>query len=140
MALINFKDLPDTTTPINSTNLNNNFDELAEINNANLINQNSVISITPTTGSNYSAYGNSWYYKKGTKVHVHIGVQGLTANSYVTLFTLPAGYRPRSIIPIVGFGSSFSVIVAGQIYTNGEITIYSTSSYCAFETEFEAFN
>lgn len=28
MSLITFQDLPSTTTPINSTNLNNNFDEL----------------------------------------------------------------------------------------------------------------
>lgn len=28
MSLIEFKDLPDTSTPINSANLNNNFNEL----------------------------------------------------------------------------------------------------------------
>lgn len=49
MSLITFQDLPNTTTPINSSNLNNNFSELSEVvlyNNANGTNGDITLSET----------------------------------------------------------------------------------------------
>lgn len=47
MALVEFKDLPDTSTPINATNLNNNFQELT--NKWARLKPNLVITLTGTS-------------------------------------------------------------------------------------------
>lgn len=51
MALIKFKNLPDTSTPINATNLNNNFDS---------VNPVGSILITSTNTNPSSELGGSW--------------------------------------------------------------------------------
>lgn len=148
MNLIEFKDLPSTETPINSSNLNllqdnveDAIGEVNKINDANLLMSSSdVIPITPTTGSNYGNYGNSYYYKKGTKVHVHLGLSGLTPNASSVVFTLPEGYRPKDIPPIIGLGQGVNEIIGGQVQGYGEIMIYPTSQYALFDFEFDAFN
>lgn len=48
MALIEFKDLPNTTTPITADNLNNNFDELNKLNSLPGYVQLSEVSVTQT--------------------------------------------------------------------------------------------
>ena len=33
-----------------------------------------IHQVTPTVGSNYEHYGNTYYYKVGSRVHVHVGI------------------------------------------------------------------
>jgi hypothetical protein len=53
MALIEFKDLPDTSTAINSLNLNNNFNELdTKVNNLSIL-ETHTIDVNITSGTSY---------------------------------------------------------------------------------------
>lgn len=141
MALIEFVD---GVTKGNAETFNNNFNEVNKVNVKNdaslLMSSNDVIPITPLVGSNYGNYGNSYYYKKGTKVHVHLGLSGLTANTSNTVFQLPEGYRPQTIMPIHGLGQGMGYPIAGQVSGSGTINVYPEKGYAIFDFEFEAFN
>ena len=143
MALIEFKDLPDTSTPINSTNLNNNFKEVnnnvgdltqletaSKDNVVNAVNEleektnkSTNTIITPLVGSNYNGFGNCYYYKKGNIVHIHIGVQGLQGNTEKTLYVMPEGLRPSHPVANVGVGANISIYCAVQVMINGNVLI-----------------
>lgn len=99
-----------------------------------------VIDITPMSGSNYSEYGNCYYYKKGSRVHIHIGIQGLTGGVNTTISILPSGYRPSSIISAIGFGSSWSEKAVLLITQNGELNVQSEGSYAMIDVEYDAFS
>ena len=86
------------------------------------------ISFTPTSGSAYSTYGNCWYAKDGNMVEVHVGIQGLTASTSTTIFTLPSGFRPKSLYVTTGNGSAISNLARMRIATDGTITVYSAST------------
>ena len=100
-----------------------------------------MIEITPISGSNYSGYGNCYYYKKGSRVHVHIGVQGLTENVNTTIAVLPAGYRPSSSsISAVGIGSSWTKKAVLLVTQNGELNLQSEGEYAIVDVEYDAFS
>lgn len=48
-----------------------------------------LIPITPLAGNNYEGYDNCFYYKKNTRIHVHLGLKDLTQNTNNTIFTMP---------------------------------------------------
>lgn len=105
-----------------------------------LLKESDVVSVTPSNCSNYSGYGNTYYYKKGTRVHVHIGVQGLTAGTLANVFTLPIGFRPKTLTGFHGVGSVLTTVAGCQIDTNGSVKIMCASSqYALFDMEFDAF-
>lgn len=99
-----------------------------------------VINITPISGSNYSGYGNCYYYKKGSRVHIHIGIQGLTGGVNTTISILPSGYRPSSLISAIGFGTSWSEKAVLLITQNGELNVQSEGSYAMIDVEYDAFS
>ena len=121
-------------------NDNGVYDEICldKYNDASLLHQN-YIDITPIVGSNYAGYGNSWYYKKGTKVHIHIGVQGLTANTSNQITTLPKGFIPKSPIAVLGVGAGFQDIAYCQINNDGVMTLQSSSTYGLIDVEYDAY-
>lgn len=86
------------------------------------------ISFTPTSGSSYSTYGGCWYAKDGNIVEVHVGISGLTANTSTTIFTLPEGFRPKSLYVTTGNSSAISNLARMRIATDGTITVYSAST------------
>lgn len=108
------------------------------------VNDHSVIcAVTPivptlNTGTHYSTYGGCWYYKIGSRVRLHIGVNGLTASTQTTLWTMPAGYRPRSGIAFTGQGSSSAnysrcrVTSAGDVWVNVSSGVLATA-YCEYD-------
>lgn len=99
-----------------------------------------AITITPSTGSNYSGYGNSYYYKEGTKVHVHLGLQGLSTNwTGNSIITLPTGYRPRSQLAFVGVGGSVSAISTCLISPSGAVNVYGSTQYSSVDCEYDVF-
>lgn len=99
-----------------------------------------VINITPISGSNYSGYGNCYYYKKGSRVHIHIGIQGLTGGVNTTISILPSGYRPSSLISAIGFGTGWSEKAVLLITQNGELNVQSEGSYAMIDVEYDAFS
>ena len=110
------------------------------INDATVLANITTKAITPTAGSNYSGYGNSFYYKIGTRVHVHLGLQGLTANTSQNVATMPSGYKPAGTFAIIGLGGSQSEIIGGQQYEGGTISIRPASQYALFDYEYDAYN
>ena len=109
-----------------------------KINDNNIVlDSSNIIPITPTSGSNYSAYGDCYYYKKGSRVHVHIGISGLTANTVTGIYTLPEGFRPNHFISSAGMGGSMANISIIQIDSNGGIAVRSPQQYALIQIDFD---
>ena len=109
-----------------------------KINDNNIVlDSSNVIQFTPTSGSAYSTYGNCYYYKKGSRVHVHIGISGLTANTVTGIYTLPEGFRPNHFISSTGMGASMAGISAIQIDSNGGIAVRSPQAYALIQIDFD---
>lgn len=101
MALIEFNDLPNTTTPINATNLNNNFNELN--------NKSSLSARSGTDGTATSVSGTDAISTTGTILKIG------------TKFTLSSG------IIVVGSGVSkvrISGVAIGNFVNNSTDTAY----------------
>lgn len=94
------------------------------------------VTFTPTNGSSYSNYGGCWYSKSGDIVEVHVGVSGLTANTLTTVFTLPEGYRPKSIKCAMGQAGAVNNLSEMQIGTGGLVRVQSTSTYAMADITF----
>lgn len=123
--------LSDVNASINS--LNNSL--------TNSLPTSAIVAITPTGCSNYPNYGNSYYYKRGNQVFVHIGVQGLTPNSQTYVFTLPSGYRPYTDFCAVGQGGeSYTATSFMSISTNGGIKLSSSDRYAIIDGCFTVFS
>ena len=93
-------------------------------------------SFTPTSGSSYSNYGGCYYEKYGRTVHVHVGVSGLTTGTATTIFTLPSGYRPSSMIFGHGTGGAWNNICYLEVNTSGAVTVRSQGTYCGADVTF----
>ena len=95
MEKINFKDLPSTETPIDSTNLNNLQDNVENAINEVKINDTGWIPLTLI--NNWAIHGSQWQQPSYRKVNNEVFVRGLIsggiANSVCA--NLPSGYRPR---------------------------------------------
>lgn len=122
------------------TKLNN----FSDINNASLLrSSNNDIAMDPLlVGSNYANYGNCYYYKIGTKVHIHIGVQGLTSGTNNHIYTLPAGYIPKTQITFVGAGSTTLAYSLLMIDTYGRVRIYPSAqaTHASIDGEYDAYS
>lgn len=97
-----------------------------------------IHQVTPINGTNYDFYGNTYYYKIGSRVHVHIGIN-LTVNTNENIFTLPVGYRPYTIIGAVGLGSIINSTSGVQITSDGSVTVNTQSQYVLLDIEFDTF-
>lgn len=96
-----------------------------------------------TNGSIYSANGGAWYYKQGTRVHVHLAVSGITSGTVVKLYTMPAGYRPAAGSIIAG--AAYSATSTCGCYISGSTgVIYGftarTNGTATFDFDYDAFS
>lgn len=128
-----------TSTQLSAVNSGATANDFA-INDASVLCTITPIEPTLTNGSHDSTYGGCWYYKRGCTVTVHIGVTGLTASADTTIFTLPAGYRPRSIIGFVGNATSTTNYGRARIGTDGTVHVNSTSTRMVAQVTFDAFS
>lgn len=105
------------------------------------IRSNDIVYFTPTasTVSNYDGYGNCYYYKIGSRVHLHIGVKVDTTKMEL-MYILPTGYKPITALGYVGIGASMSSSATIQITTNGGLNIYSSSGYALIDCEYDTLN
>lgn len=114
MALVTFQDLPNTTTPLNASNLNNNFNEVGA--DSGWVTLNSVIK--------YRKVG-QWVCVVGNSA----AAVTLTPGSYTVVGTLPEGYRPSIV---TGFTAHYQGgSVSGQsnyIDNSGKIQMFIPSS------------
>ena len=131
---------------LNTTNKNNlvgainEVDKNCKINDETILGTNEIIEITPLVGQNHSNYGNTYYYKVGSIVYLHIGLKGLTANTENVIFTLPSGYRPRGYVSGYGISDNLSSTAVTQISKNGDINIRPSSAYALIDISFVAMN
>lgn len=95
---------------------------------------------TLTNGNSRAAYGGTYYYKIGSRVVVHIGVDGLTANTATELFYLPTGfYNTDGTYGFVGNGSSMSNYARLRIENTGLVHVSSAGSYANVTVEYDVF-
>ena len=104
--------------------------------NTNVLKSDDIVYFTPTNVSNHAGYGNCYYYKLGSKVHIHIGVKVDTTEN-VAIYTLPNGYVPITNFAAVGLGDSLSNYSSVQINELGSISINSKSGYALIDTEYD---
>ena len=90
-------------------------------------------NVTPTSGTNYSGYGNCYYEVLGKLVHFHIGISGLTANTATKIYTMPSGLRPQTKIFAKGSGGTSLNYSSIELGDNGEIYVTSQGTYCGAE-------
>lgn len=111
---------------------------VAELNSKMILKEPDIQVITPLSGENYTDWGNSYYYKISSRVHVHLGLQNLTTNRNVTICNLPIGYRPYSRVIGQGSCGTLGNVSRIEIKTSGEIHIATQDTYCGCDVEFDA--
>lgn len=94
--------------------------------------------VTPTGATNHAFYGGTFYYKVGSRVHVHIGIK-LTAKTDTNIFTLPVGFRPYTLIGATGLGNITNSTSGVQITSDGSVTVNTQNSYALIDVEFDTF-
>lgn len=94
--------------------------------------------MTNFTPANGNVYQNGCFYGKvNGNVFISVRLSGLTANSRVDVFQLPAGFRPPVQINITGHGgASLSSKCYGIINSDGNVKVNSEDSYAYFQAYF----
>lgn len=120
--------------------LNEKISKASDINVSSLkLNSNIIQSFIPQQATSYESYGGCYYYKIGTKVHVHLGIS-VPDTATKNIYTLPQGYRPYSRVGNVGGGSNVQNTGGIQIDTDGTIKAGSLEGYVLVDIEYDAFN
>ena len=105
-----------------------------------VINQ-SVDTFTPDNVSAWSTLGGCWYYKIGTRVHLHAAVTGLTANTNTVIYTFTnSGYAPYATVVAAGRGNDGSTFCSMWVDSSGVVTVRSTGTNAAVDIEYDAFS
>ena len=98
-----------------------------------------IVNFTPLAGQNYPNWGGCYYYKSGSRVHVHLGIQGLPANQVATVFVLPEAVHPKTRIFSVGSSGSFPGVARTEIALDGGINVTSQDTYAAADIEYDTY-
>lgn len=126
--------VPDIYTT--NKNLANSVDEL---NRKLIVSPSDIISFSPLVGQNYPNWGGCYYYTSGSRVHVHLGIQGLPANQVATVFVLPEAVHPKTRILSMGSSGSFPGVVRTEISLDGGINVTSQDSYAAAIIDYDIY-
>lgn len=110
-----------------------------EMKNINILKQTDIKYFTPNNASNYEGYGNCYYYKVGSRVHLHVGVS-ISNTSSITIGILPEQYKPITAVCAVGLGSNMSNFSTMQVTEDGGININSSSGYALIDVEYDTLN
>lgn len=118
-------------------------DDLA-VNNPSVLCNITPIYPTLDAGTNSSALGNTFYYKIGRRVHVHIALTGLSSATTTTIFTLPAGYIPLVTSGFTCLGTSYTTysrirVNGASTSAPGAVTVNGTGSGVLADFDFDAF-
>ena len=99
MQKINFQDYPNTTTPVNATNLNaiqsNAETSINEVD-TKITTATTIEDFTSKVTFNESVANNTKFIKMGKVVYVLFQGEGKTHSNNTTLCTIPSGYRPSN--------------------------------------------
>mgnify|MGYP001040035959 FL=1 len=94
----------------------------------------------PLVGKSHSRWGGCYYYKVGTRVTLHIGVNlGTTVRS--KLHIMEEGFRPIGAISGWGGGADANNLDKSfiELYPDGEIWIAAPSKFALITVEFDVF-
>lgn len=110
-------------------------------NNATLkLTEEDIIEFTPLIGENHPNLGKSYYYKIGTRVHLHLGINLKTATRS-KVYTMPVGFRPKGAVSAWGGGADGVVPDESfaELYQSGEIWVKSATKFTILDIEYDAF-
>lgn len=114
-------------------------EQLDELNRKLNVSVSDIVNFTPLAGQNYPNWGGCYYYKSGSRVHVHLGIQGLPANQVATVFVLPEAVHPKTRIFSVGSSGSFPGVARTEIALDGGINVTSQDTYAAADIEYDTY-
>lgn len=120
-------------------NMHDNVPSLSELNRKLNVSVSDIVNFTPLAGQNYPNWGGCYYYKSGSRVHVHLGIQGLPANQVATVFVLPEAVHPKTRIFSVGSSGSFPGVARTEIALDGGINVTSQDTYAAADIEYDTY-
>lgn len=92
-------------------------------------------TFTPVAGASYSFFGGCWYAKDGKHCHVHVGINGLTANTAAIVYTLPSSMIPPTWAVALGV-SDFLSPARIIIYTSGEVEILTSATSALLDIDY----
>lgn len=123
MALVEFQNLPSTSTPLNASNLNNNFNECGK---------------EYTYSTSIINGGNIYFHRKGRIVEVWYNgdISSAPAGSFDILNSFPSEYRPGDSKRI-SVHRSVPYDVEIFFNTDGTITAYNYSSAITTASNFQ---
>lgn len=113
--------------------------EVDELNRKLNVSAADIVSFTSLVGQNYPNWGGCYYYKSGSRVHVHLGIQGLPANTVATVFILPDIVHPKTRILSIGSSGSFPGVARVEISLDGGINVTSQDSYVAADIDYDTY-
>lgn len=108
-----------------------------------IIEQADLVTIPAFAGSAYSNYGGCYYYKQGSQVTVHLGLQGLTANTTfksqdaATAYYLPEEVRPQYEVVDHGHGGGAQYDAVIIVEPSGNISVRSANTYALVEVTYD---
>lgn len=114
-------------------------EQVDELNRKLNVSVSDIVNFTPLAGQNYPNWGGCYYYKSGSRVHVHLGIQGLPANQVATVFVLPEAVHPKTRIFSVGSSGSFPGVARTEIALDGGINVTSQDTYAAADIEYDTY-
>ena len=120
-------------------NMHDNVPSLSELNRKLNVSAADIVSFTSLVGQNYPNWGGCYYYKSGSRVHVHLGIQGLPANTVATVFILPDIVHPKTRILSIGSSGSFPGVARVEISLDGGINVTSQDSYVAADIDYDTY-
>lgn len=133
MEKINFQDYPNTTTPVNATNLNaiqNNAETSINAVDTKITNATTTEDFTSKITFNENVANNTKFIKMGKIVYVIFQGEGKTHSGGATLCTIPSGYRPANSV-YAPFTKNNNAYGSLNIGTNGVMTVNMISSTSA---------
>lgn len=98
------------------------------------------ITFTPEEGESWSTFNGCWYYKIGSRVHLHVAVTNLTANTNVEVYALPKGFWPCDIVVVAGRSATGSVPPSMWVLPDGTIKVSSPTISATADIEYDAFS
>lgn len=97
-----------------------------------------IHEITPTNATNYADFGSTYYYKTGSKVHLHVSIS-LTTKTQTNIATLPLNFRPKTKVVITCSGGNLGTYGTIQVNTDGNIYCYSDGVHLFGQIDFDVF-
>ena len=113
MALVTFQDLPSTSTPINATNLNNNFTEC-----------NNIVDSGSSANGYYIKYSDGTMICSATKKTTSLGIVNANGSLYMSTSFAPFNNFPQTFTSL----TSCDIFLVSQDVTSSPVWVTKNNS------------